>query len=566
MGEKMNSTAILQRLFTLQFNYKDPIERQRAQLLLYILAGGTFIGILFFIQAFVIPIISAVDAPPDSYLGALPVLGNLFTIYLIQTGRLNIASVLSVTTVAIITIVVSLTLSISSTPLFISYLVPMALAVLVFDRWQFNLTAILMLIVVILTGVIDKGSFNELFTGSTGSAILIFVIINFILSVSSDGLNELAKTNQRAIDQYDKVSMYSANMPMVSENQVLGRMLDLVRNELSYAFAQIFLADQRGQITRRFRTGLNLPDGGVYSDIRLADASALVDALRSNMPVTVSTQDSTIRWEHFLPATQYGLILPIQIGEQVIGVLDVQKTDTPFTAIEITTLQHLIKHTATFTIYSRALDDFRSTVDNLRQSVTSLQSQLREYKQTEGDIIGATWMNYLDKRNRDTLGYDIRPEGITLAADLPADIAEALKQDEVDIRIENDVRVVRAPIHIRGEVLGALVFNVPKDRGFGPRQIDFTQSMTARLALALENKRLFEESRSQATREQKANEITSMLLGATDVEDVLKIAVESFNTALGAVATRIQVDQQALELELTQSSESPLLNDGDKVS
>lgn len=561
----MNSLALFRRFFTLQYDYKNPIEYRRAQLLLYILAFGVIIGGISTLQVTILPIISGVEADTTNYLLTLPFLTNLLMIYLIQTGRFAIASTLTISATFMIMTVVSLSMNVIETPLFVIYLLTPSLAVLLFERWQFNLIATANLLTLLITGIIQLGHLGALFQGYTGSAILIYLVTVSVLAISSGGLNELARTNQKALEKYDNIAQYATHMPMISENHVLGRMIDLVRQDVGYAFAQVFLVDQRGQITRRFRTGINLPEGGVFSDVRLGDASALVEAVRANVEILVSTQDSTVRWEHFLPATQYGLILPIQIGEQVIGVLDVQKTDSPFTNVEIQTLKHLIQHTATFTIYSRALDDFRSTVDNLRQSVSSLQSQLREYKQTEGDMIGATWMSYLNKRNRDTLGYDLQPEGILLAGDLPSDIAKAMQRGEIDIQIKGDVRVVSAPIQVRGEVLGALVFNMPKSRGFGTRQIDFIQSVTNRLALALENKRLFEESRSQATREQKANQVASMLIGATDVNDVLKIAVDSFNTALGAVATRIHVDRHALELETT-SQDNPLLNDGDKIS
>lgn len=562
----MNSFTILQRLFTLRYDYKSPIDRIRAQLLLIVLAGGTLLASVSFLQAIIVPVISGVPNTDFTYLGALPLLTNLFVIYLVQTGRLNLASILIVgSTVIVITIVSMVMPDVHETPLFLMYLVPMALASLVFDRWQFNLTGTVILVIIIVSGLINIGNLSELFSGNSGSGILIHLLIATILSIASGRMNDLVKSNQEAVEKYDTIAHYVTTMPMISENLLLGRMLNLVRNDTGYAFAQVFLTDQRGVMTRRFRTGLNLPEGGVYSNVNIPDASALVEALRSKMSVQVSIQDGVVRREHFLPATQYGLIIPIQIGEQIVGVLDIQKTDVPFTEIEIKTLQHLVEHTATFTIYSRALDDFRSTVDNLRQSVSSLQTQLREYKQSEGDLIEATWMNYLDKRNLSTLGYDLNPEGIVLSADLPPVVAEAIKQGEIDVQIEDDRRIVRAPILIRGEVLGALVFNLPKERGFGSRQIDFTQSVTARLALALENKRLFEESRSQATREQKANEVASLLIGATDVDAVLKIAVDRFNSALGAVATRIHVDRQALELELT-SPDNPLLNDGDRTS
>jgi hypothetical protein len=41
------------------------------------------------------------------------------------------------------------------------------------------------------------------------------------------------------------------------------------------------------------------------------------------------------------------------------------------------------------------------------------------------------------------------------------------------------------------------------------------------------------------TREQKASEITSQLIGSTDVRAVLDLAADQFREALGAVNTRI---------------------------
>jgi GAF domain-containing protein len=67
-----------------------------------------------------------------------------------------------------------------------------------------------------------------------------------------------------------------------------------------------------------------------------------------------------------------------------------------------------------------------------------------------------------------------------------------------------------------------------------------------RLALALENTRLFEQTQAQAQRERKANEIASVLIGATDVRLVLNLAAENFKDALGAVNTHIYIQPDLL--------------------
>jgi GAF domain-containing protein len=78
-------------------------------------------------------------------------------------------------------------------------------------------------------------------------------------------------------------------------------------------------------------------------------------------------------------------------------------------------------------------------------------------------------------------------------------------------------------------------------------------TVAERLALALENTRLFEQSQSQALRERKASEVATALIGATDVRVVLNMAAEQFKDALGAVNTRIYIQPETLMEPLAQT-------------
>jgi GAF domain-containing protein len=84
-------------------------------------------------------------------------------------------------------------------------------------------------------------------------------------------------------------------------------------------------------------------------------------------------------------------------------------------------------------------------------------------------------------------------------------------------------------------------FRVSLARALTERQLDTVRAIARRLALALENRRLFEQSQAQVIRERKANEIANALLSATEVQSVLRLAVENFNEALGAINTEIAV-------------------------
>ena len=96
-------------------------------------------------------------------------------------------------------------------------------------------------------------------------------------------------------------------------------------------------------------------------------------------------------------------------------------------------------------------------------------------------------------------------------------------------------------------------FAVPSDQPLSQRQIEVATTVAERLALALENTRLFEQSQSQALRERKASEVATALIGATDVRVVLNMAAEQFKDALGAVNTRIYIQPETLMEPLAQT-------------
>jgi GAF domain-containing protein len=106
---------------------------------------------------------------------------------------------------------------------------------------------------------------------------------------------------------------------------------------------------------------------------------------------------------------------------------------------------------------------------------------------------------------------------------------------------EEEVQIVSVPIMLNNEVFGAMSFRVPQERALTERQLDTVRAIARRLALALENRRLYEQSQAQVMRERRANEVANALLSATEVQTVLRLAVENFNEALGAINTEIAV-------------------------
>jgi GAF domain-containing protein len=187
-----------------------------------------------------------------------------------------------------------------------------------------------------------------------------------------------------------------------------------------------------------------------------------------------------------------------------------------------------------------------------------LQTQITEYQQRERRSVSGAWGSYLEGRGQTAIGYNIERDNQATpiaATDLPESLHTTLASGTLQVEIRGDEQVINVPITFRDQTLGAMSFAVPKDQPISDRQIEMAQIVSQRLALALENTRLFEQSQAQAIRERKASEINTALIGATDVRAVLDLAAESFNEALGAIHTRIYIQPGMLSEPLAEPEE-----------
>jgi GAF domain-containing protein len=284
--------------------------------------------------------------------------------------------------------------------------------------------------------------------------------------------------------------------------------------------------------------------------VNIGDANALADAARSKVPVIVSSADTLVRRGHFLPSTNYGVAIPIIVQDQIVGVLDVQSNQSPFSETRIMVLRILVNQLSAILMDVRQIRALRESLDAQQLVNENLRTQLQEYKQYERQVVGTVWDQYFTSRGKQAVGFDWQKgSDIVPAYDLPAELAAALQSGSPAVSTNaNQQQVIQVPIQLRGELLGAMTFTLPEGGSVTDRQIEIAQNVTNRLTLALENKRLFEQSQSQAVRERKANEIASLLIGATDVTSVLELAAERFNEALGAVNTRISIEAQSLRM------------------
>ncbi len=231
-----------------------------------------------------------------------------------------------------------------------------------------------------------------------------------------------------------------------------------------------------------------------------------------------------------LPSTRSEMALPMKIREQVIGVLDVQSQRRgEFTEDDLNILGILASQV------SVAIENARLFAKT-EQALSEVQSLYNQYLQKE-------WKN-LRTRAGD-VGYRQSPTG-GAPLKTPLDFPELQTPEgagRLHVRQANspeEESSVLAPINLRGQVIGAMSIKSPaKDRAWSQDEINLIQAVTDRLAVALENARLLEETTRRAERERLVSEITGKIRSVNDPQTMIQMAADELRSILGA--NRVQV-------------------------
>ncbi|OGO34130.1 MAG: hypothetical protein A2Z03_05275 [Chloroflexi bacterium RBG_16_56_8] len=116
------------------------------------------------------------------------------------------------------------------------------------------------------------------------------------------------------------------------------------------------------------------------------------------------------------------------------------------------------------------------------------------------------------------------------------EIRQAMNQGSVlMVKPKNDEEQpsIVVPIKLRGQVIGVMNIKAPShNREWTRDEILLTEAVSERLALALENARLIQDSQRRAAKEQAIGEITAKIGASINMRNVLQTAVEELGRAL----------------------------------
>lgn len=243
-----------------------------------------------------------------------------------------------------------------------------------------------------------------------------------------------------------------------------------------------------------------------------------------------TNHDTTHEYNPLLPNTRSEAAIPLRVDKDIIGVLDVQ-SDQPnaFTVDDVSIIQILT-------------DQLATVIERVRL-LQQVERNLRDLEIAYGRTTRESWKSVIESGAINNSGYRFDNIRIQPVNEAPL-LGQRAMQEGNKVSTYNGAKQesVAIPIKLRGQTIGAVTVKL-KD-GYKQTTITTIEQSVERLAGSLESARLFEEARKRADREQTISHVTTAISSASDLNEILRTAVEEIGKSLGDSEVSIRITNQ----------------------
>ncbi|MEA3338782.1 MAG: GAF domain-containing protein [Chloroflexota bacterium] len=351
----------------------------------------------------------------------------------------------------------------------------------------------------------------------------------------TDQLRQLiGSLEQRVIERTRDLEQRSAYLEASAEvgraassileiEELIRQVVELTRERFNLYYVGLFLVGEAGEwAVLRAGTGeagrtmlarghrIKIGEGMIGWSIANAQARVALEA--GEDAVRLATAE--------LPDTRSEAALPLRSRGRVIGALTVQHVQPgAFDQDTITVLQTMADQVAV------AMDNARL----FAASQEALQSERRAY----GELSREVWAQMA--RARPDWGYLSNQRGVfPSTGDWQPEMAQATQTGQSVQMDGAGAPTLAIPIKVRDHVVGALRFHKHETgETWTTEETALLETLTDRLAEALESARLYQDTQRRAAREQLTGQVTARMRETLDVETVLETATDEIYRALG---------------------------------
>jgi len=333
-------------------------------------------------------------------------------------------------------------------------------------------------------------------------------------------IEQTNKINARRAAQFETITRVARTISSTQTmDTLLPQVVETISRQFDFYHVGIFLTDKRREYAILVAANSEGGQKMLARNHRLSvGESGIVGYVTSTGRPRVALDvgaDATFFNNPDLPNTHSEIALPLRIGAETFGALDVQSTEAnAFSEEDIN-------------ILSTLADQVSVAIQNARSYQQSREA-LAQAEKISFQLGGQQWKRFIEQQAINGYYFD--------GTDITA-VAEKRGQIPHNISI---------PLTLRGARIGSIKINpLNSDHEWTDDELAMVQAVADRAALALENARLLEESQKRAVKERTISEISAKIGGLTDLESIIQTAIMELGNTLPGTDIAVQFTDES---------------------
>lgn len=369
--------------------------------------------------------------------------------------------------------------------------------------------------------------------------------------VASEFQTIIETLESQITERTDALQMQTNRMRMAAEiardaintndlDELLNNAAGMILERFNFYHTGIFMIDQVGEYAV-LRASPTAPGKMMLERnhrLRIGQIGIVGHVAATGQPrIALDTSKDEVHFQNpLLPATRSEMALPLKVNNEVIGVLDVQseKPDA-FDQDDIASLQIMADQLALAVQRTMLTED--------------LENNLQELEHAYQRFTLNSWKSFVASESRNA-GYRFDGTNLLGLSQLSPDSAKAIRQGKSVISPITDVVAgdsgakmsLTVPVRLREQVIGAMNLNLTTEH-ISQETIRLAEEIANRLAIALDNARLYTETQQQAQLERVAGDIANKIGASVNIENILRTSVQEFGKIIPGAEVTIRLNK-----------------------
>lgn len=356
-------------------------------------------------------------------------------------------------------------------------------------------------------------------------------------------LEKANRINERRARQFEAIAQVSAIISNIQDFETLiARITQVISEQFEHYHTGIFLLDEDREfaILRAANSsgGQKMLSRNHKLQVGQTGIVGYVTATgRPRIALDVGA-DAVFFDNPDLPGTRSEIALPLLIGSQIIGALDVQsEKENAFSTDDITVLETLANQVSIAIQNTRTIEDARKSLAEAQSAYSQSVQQAWKVMRPQSLGAGLQWsesiIKPLENQSQEEHIQNTFINGITSSSgDSSGKLAVAIR--------------------IRGQVIGVMSLNNNTSTQWTTDDIDIAEAVAERLSLAIETATLLRTTQQRADIEKITTEITSKISSSSRFDTILQTAAQELSKALGGSDVLVQIEPSALKLGMSE--------------